>query len=183
MICLFPELVTLQALGALHHHHQWQNVTDANSQAPDTGQTGTAGSQTASAVPGTGGSDQVQATLAAQLGSPAALAGPLGDAGPSRSAGGVALNGQADSFRSNLGTVLQSVQSGDMTSAQRAATALRSALSSSNSPVEQFDGYLVYLRHGQHPVHVPDRSEGPVERRAIRRFDGFKSRRHHFGRR
>ena len=108
-----------------HHHHRGQSATDASNQTPDTGQSGRTQSQSASGDT----VNQAQNALYALLsglsfgtnsegsgdtshGQPGDMAPPPGQGAPSNSLG------------NTIATSLQSVESGDMTDAQSAATTL-----------------------------------------------------------
>jgi hypothetical protein len=112
-------------LGAIQHHHRWENFSNVSGQTTDTSLANQTGSQVPSdSTQAAGASSPAQSTLSALLGGLAALGGSPDSAQPPQEQWG----GHAHSFGRELASLLQSVQSGDMTRAQSAAIALQSIL-------------------------------------------------------
>ena len=119
-----------------HHHHRGQSATDASNQTSDTGQSGRTQSQSASGDT----VNQAQNALYALLsglsfgtnseGSGDTSQGQSGDMGPPPPP---SQGGPSNSLGNTIATLLQSVESGDMTDAQSAATTLQSAYGSTDT--------------------------------------------------
>ena len=119
-----------------HHHHRGQSATDASNQTSDTGQSGRTQSQSASGDT----VNQAQNALYALLsglsfgtnseGSGDTSHGQPGDMAPPPPPG---QGGPSNSLGNTIATLLQSVESGDMTDAQSAATTLQSAYGSTDT--------------------------------------------------
>jgi hypothetical protein len=118
-----------------HHHHRGQSATDASNQT-SAGRSGRTRSQSASGDT----VNQAQNALYALLsglsfgtnseGSGDTSQGEQGDMAPPPPP---SQGGRSNSLGNTIATLLQSVESGDMTNAQSAATTLQSALDSATS--------------------------------------------------
>ncbi len=119
-----------------HHHHRGQSATDASNQTPDTGQSGQTQSQSASGDTVSQAQNALYALLSGlsfgtnSEGSGDTSQGEQGDMAPPPPP---SQGGRSNSLGNTIATLLQSVESGDMTNAPSAATTVQSALDSATS--------------------------------------------------